>query len=376
MQQPISIIGAGIGGLTLARCLLRRGIRSVVHEQASSSSRHRYGITLHEWAYRPLLKVLEIDEITFKKRTAVNSQIEADIDNQTETIAIDPHRLGSRGEAGSFRAHRQKVEDLLRKGLDIRWNNALERLEFNHTGVILHMQDGQSIKQNCVVGADGVHANSRKSVLPDIAPAVLPFVAFNGKRLIPKHLFEALYLPALNDSVMLETRKDIARLQISINEVLKDSVSISWVYSRAAQGSSDPLFKSDRPLTGAKNIPEEFYQEIGFLNDLDQPFADVFDQEKLKKEKVLSWLMRIVNIPHPELQRLAQNGVFFMGDSIHAQPILGGEGANMAIQDGVELADCIADHGIKGISNWYNVKYQSWIDGLERSRKLIREMHL
>ena len=76
MSQPtISIVGAGIGGLTLGRCLLQRGIRAVLYEKASSSSRHTYAITLQPSSYRPLLKVLNVDEATFKARVAVDAGI-------------------------------------------------------------------------------------------------------------------------------------------------------------------------------------------------------------------------------------------------------------------------------------------------------------
>jgi 2-polyprenyl-6-methoxyphenol hydroxylase-like FAD-dependent oxidoreductase len=30
-----------------------------------------------------------------------------------------------------------------------------------------------------------------------------------------------------------------------------------------------------------------------------------------------------------------------MGDAVHAEPIIGGEGANAAIRDGVSLAECM-----------------------------------
>lgn len=39
-----------------------------------------------------------------------------------------------------------------------------------------------------------------------------------------------------------------------------------------------------------------------------------------------------------EVQRLAKHGAVLIGDAVHATPIPGGEGANMAIRDGIDLA--------------------------------------
>lgn len=368
-QQPISIIGAGIGGVTLGRCLLRRGISSVLYERASPTARHGYGITLYPSAYQPLLKVLNMDESTFKQRIAVDGPVGGF--GAIESKQANQHE----GASLPFRAHREKLERLLRDGLDIRWENALEKLEEDQTGLILHLQNGQSVKQTCVIGVDGPHANSRKSLLPDISLTVLPFVAFNGQRRINKDTFQALYSPAMQGLTVIETRSNDALLQISVNEDQRDLVSISWVYSRAARGADDPLYRPNRPISGATDIPKEFYQEIGALTNLEQPFQDVFDEEKMQIERVLSWLMRTVQVGLPELRGLAEKGIFFIGDSVHAQPILGGEGANTAIKDGVELAEHIANHGYHTISDWYQEVYQSWDDGVQRSKTAIQKMH-
>ncbi|THX58020.1 hypothetical protein D6D08_09126 [Aureobasidium pullulans] len=52
--------------------------------------------------------------------------------------------------------------------------------------------------------------------------------------------------------------------------------------------------------------------------------------------------MRTSNVDLPQLYQLASNGIFLMGDSAHSQAILGGEGANIAISDGLTLAEAIA----------------------------------
>ncbi|KAL8717184.1 MAG: hypothetical protein Q9225_005546, partial [Loekoesia sp. 1 TL-2023] len=60
--NPITIVGAGLAGLTLGRCLRQYGIATVVLERVSSSPTYNYGITLYPWAFRPLLNILQIDE--------------------------------------------------------------------------------------------------------------------------------------------------------------------------------------------------------------------------------------------------------------------------------------------------------------------------
>lgn len=58
LKPLIHIIGAGVSDLTIARCLRKRGIASVVFEKNPSPARHTYGITLREWAWRPLVEML------------------------------------------------------------------------------------------------------------------------------------------------------------------------------------------------------------------------------------------------------------------------------------------------------------------------------
>lgn len=67
------------------------------------------------------------------------------------------------------------------------------------------------------------------------------------------------------------------------------------------------------------------------------------------------------------LQALAHKGIFFIGNAIHAEPILGGEGANAAMVDGFELADCIASSGVAGISNRYEKQFSRWESGVGES---------
>ena len=371
MTAPsISIVGAGIGGLTLGRALLKHGIPAVLYERKPSTSRYSYGITLHPYSYRPLLDVLDMDESTFRRAVAVDSPVGG-------TGKINLKSIIHSGDitSSSFRAHRERLECLLREGLDIRWKHEVDEIQESPSGMVLCFQTGEKINSDCIIGVDGPHSNVRKSMAPNTSLRTLPFVAFNGKRRVTRAVFDSVYAPSMKSSNLVEMKRDGVVLQVQINEQQKDEVSVAWVYSRPAQGPTDALHKPNRPLSGATDIPEEFFREITALQGLEQPFKEVFSAEKLRQERVLHWLMRTVLVSLQELAQFAKKGIILIGDAAHAEPIVGGQGANAAIKDAMELASCFTSSRSEGISSFHEARYSTWKDGVEKSEKMIAEKH-
>ena len=168
-QQSISIVGAGLGGLTLGRCLLKHGVPAVSYERASNSPRHGYGVTLHDSTYGPLLKILGTDEWAFRRLVSVDGPRGGDGSIDSALVA-HPGKVGS----GSFRAHREKLETLRREGLDVRWEHAIEKVEETPVDIALCTQNGQKTVQKCIIGVDGPHSRTRLSLLPQLGLNVLP----------------------------------------------------------------------------------------------------------------------------------------------------------------------------------------------------------
>jgi tyrosinase len=374
MTQPIPIIGAGIAGLTLSRSLLHRGIPSVLYEKGSSNPRFNYAITLHSTAYQPLLKILDLDVDTFKRRVAVDAE-----SSGTGLIAQRANPSSHNGlynTSSSFRANRAKLEQLLREGLDVRWKHALQSVEKSSQGATMHFSNGESCVGKLVVGADGVHSQVRKLLLPSVDPVILPYAVFNGKRRIPSKDFDDVFKPAMQGSNVVEMKRDDALLSISVSDRKEEEVSLGWIFSRPSRGNTDPLHRPTRSTIEAENIPDELFQEVRALKDFTPPFSIMFDAEKMRGDRVLHWLMRTTSAPLPELRDLlARTGVCLMGDAVHAEPILGGNGANAAIVDALMLADAISSSEQDSVLSWYNDRYSKWVQGVQESQTSIARMH-
>lgn len=375
-RQTINIVGAGLSGLTLGRCLQKRGISAILYERADSPARFSYGITLHASTYVPLLKALEVDERDFISRVAVDAPI-----GGSGKIS------DAASSSGNFRAHRGKLEEWLREGLDLRWNLGLhqgaqqvERPSDASGQTALNLDDGKQVHSDIVIGADGPHSQLQKSVLPEAQLTVLPYVVYNGKRRIPHARFDEKIRPLMQDSNILNFKHGDARINISINQYYtspQELVGFSWTYSRPSRGSSDPLHNPERATSDAKKIPDELYTELEDLRKagVPEPLPTILNARDVSHDRILHWLMRTNLVPKDDLKDLAKDGIVLIGDAAHAQPIVGGNGANDAIADAVSLAEAIANSDGRDLSGWVDERYGVWEKSVEKAKGGIEALH-
>lgn len=175
--------------------------------------------------------------------------------------------------------------------------------------------------------------------------------------------------------VLRQAHKGDILLSISVNNMSVSQVDLIYIYSRPARENNDPLHKPDQPIPSATDIPEEFYKELVSLQDLKPPFQAIFDAEMVRDDRVLHWLMRTL-MPDPgEAQRLARHAVVLIGDAVHATPILGSEGANIAIKDSIDMAQHIATHGVDAFEAFSTSKFEVWKKSVDNSKRAIENMH-
>lgn len=370
----IVIAGAGIAGLTVGRCLLSRGIRTLVLEKAQSSAkRHDYSIELHSWAYKPLLDILGVEEGAFRKLLSVDRHLSTANDSFKPSLSS----CGKESQ-GSFRCHRGKLEALLSKGLNIEWDKTITNVVQTPQEIDVFIEGKSSVKTTMLIATDGVHSTVRKSILPEARLKTYPYVAFYGTRVVSRETYTRLISPSMQNETSIDLRQDDALLRITINNTTSTHINLGYTYSRPAdlEAPSDPLFKPDRPAAGARDIPETLYTELGHLRDLEPAYAEIFDPRKVGQDRVLHWLMRSVALGYSDIGTLADNGIVIIGDAVHAMPILGGYGANIAIQDGVELAKWIAENGTANAGTFVERRYQGWRDSVEQGVRKLEVMHV
>lgn len=359
--------------MTLARSLKNSGIKTVIFEKNPSPAKHAYGITLQPWACLALLRILNIDESTFYQRVAVDS-VNGGRGYVYEKFPISPrtHSLPS-----PLRAHCGRLEGLLRENLDIKFGHALEDVTRNGTGkTTLSFKDQETIESEFTVDTCGVHSQIRRCLLPEQQLNILPYVVFRGTRRLQRHEFTHTYEPHFKAANIITCKTKNILLQIQINDYKKDPsiVDISYVYSRPAR-TDDKLHRPERKLRDSVNVSEAFFTEIAELEDLEPPFQACFIVEKMREERILHWLMRNIVIPSDQLSELAQEGIVLIGDSAHAMPIIGGEGANFAIIDAAEMAEAIMERGKLGMGGFFQEKDNVWQQAVKKGEERLRDMH-
>jgi len=272
--QPIYILGAGISGLTLGRCLKSKGIPAILFEKRESPLRHDYGIMLHSWAFKPLLKTLDMDESTFRHQLAV------------DTNKGSSGHIAKVSNSASFRAHCGRFESMLREDLNIKWGHQYEHSTPIGAGRILSFKNQNQVSSKLAIDTCGVHSRTRKQLSNESQLKVVPYVVFRGTRRIPGHHFKGTYAPFFKDATMIETRKSDTNFHISIDGYQKDSeiVDISYIYSRPARLNDDPLHRHGREKDEASKIPEDFYQEVSGLSDIESPFEETFDVQSMRED--------------------------------------------------------------------------------------------
>ncbi|KAK9897959.1 FAD/NAD(P)-binding domain-containing protein [Cystobasidium minutum MCA 4210] len=357
---PIAVIGAGIGGLTLARLLELKNIQVAVYESKSQERfAANHGLWLGAQTCQDLLSHLQVPFEDFRKKTAVTAEL-SDLPKDAPISGI--------------RVNKRRLLEYLLAGIDVKWEHQLKEVQASDSGLKCTFKEEKSIQVTTLIGADGVHSAVRSAVLPNIKPKVLPYIAINGQRRTSLEEYQKEHsAEEYTDSVSHRNDRNGAQLSAGLNDIKRGTAYHFWTYSRPAKEGEDPLFKPDRSTAEANAIPAEFFDEVEASS-----FSDQVNREKTKEDRLLSWLLRSIELQEGDLERLPK-GVVVIGDAAHGTPILGGDGAEQAIQDAIALSKVIGEASDKEMDvklrEFSKAALLRWKESVKDSISRLEQMH-
>jgi len=320
--MTIAIVGAGLGGLALARVLHVNGIDAVVYERESSRDARGQGgmLDIHS-GQRALREAGLIDQFYAIARGEGQDLrlLEPDGTLLLQEDTPDDAPL-ERPEVD-----RAELRDLLLDSLPedmVRWGHAFESAGHG----LLHFPDGSSATYDLLVGADGAQSRVR-ALLTDARPAHI------GQNVVE------VGIPDID-----RTHPDLAAMVGRGNYwVFGDGISL------AAQRNGDGRVRIGLSFY---NTAEDWFATSGI------PFDDPAAARARLIDLLPGWDSRITaliaacddTVVPRSLTTLPAGltwpstpGVTLLGDAAHLMPPVG-QGANMALLDGALLGLALAAH--------------------------------
>ncbi|MFB9689333.1 FAD-dependent oxidoreductase [Amycolatopsis plumensis] len=319
--MTVTIIGAGLGGLVLARVLHRHGIAAEVYEAEASPAARRQGgmLDIHPWNGQPALEAAGLTE-GFRNLVLPGRESSRVVDRHGTVLLDQPDDgTGERPEVQRGEL-RQLLLDSLPPGT-VHWGHKVAGVRsLGDGGHEVHLADGTSFGTTLLVGADGAWSKVR----PLLSAAVPEYV---GVSVVETFLFDG------------DARHPAAAKVVGAGALYALAPGKGFVAHRESGGTLHTyaqLFKPRDWLAGADaatvtaRVAEEF---AGWAPELTALVTESDTPPVLRRLCTLPAGHRWDRVP----------GVTLLGDAAHLMPP-NGEGANLAMLDGAELGQALAAH--------------------------------
>jgi 2-polyprenyl-6-methoxyphenol hydroxylase-like FAD-dependent oxidoreductase len=325
MTTPVTIVGAGLGGLTLARVLHVHGIPSTIYElDASPEARAQGGmLDIHDYNGQVAIKAAGLIE-QFQKIIHPGGEATRILDKHGTVYTDEPDD----GDGGRPEVDRGQLRQMLLDSLPdgtIRWGSKVTAIRPLGDGRHeLTFAAGSTVTTGLLVGADGAWSRVRP-LLSDAEPAYagLSFIEVDHHDAAARHPGPArtvgagmLFALGAGQGILAHSETDGSlHVYIALTKPADWIDTVDW----ADVGRSKAV------------LLEEFHDWAPELHTL------IIEADG-------DLVPRTINALPIEHRWDRIPGVTLLGDAAHLMSPFAGEGANLAMLDGAELGKAIAAH--------------------------------
>ena len=315
-RDRVLVVGGGPGGLAAAIALRQAGFEAVVFERARELREAGSGVGIQSNAVRVLQKLGVADPLL---------QISPVIESQEiyswrgKLLAVLPVGEVAR-EFGtpSLAVHRADLQRVLLGGLDpgvIHLGAELVRFEQDPKGVTACFSDGREEPGAVLIGGDGMRSVVRKQLLGDGGPKYAGHFSWRGVTVPDRELF-----PPSTLRFFAGRGAFFGMFNLGLGRIY-------WTgQKQAPEGSRDaPEGRRQEALEHFKGFAEPIEELIAATDETEILRHDVYD-----RDPDTHW---------------GKGRVTLLGDAAHLTTPNLGQGAGIAIEDGLVLARCLAGAG-------------------------------
>ncbi len=347
----VVVVGAGIGGLTLAHGLRRAGIDVVVYEQHGEARPQGVTVALAEMGSTALHACLPPEHVAMLEATAGGERKRIALLAEADgAFAVTGEVPGSGPRVPVLTICRRVLRAVLVNGLEdvIHFGRRVERFAQRADGTVAAcFADGSHDVADVLVGADGIGSVVRRQYLPEV------HIVDNGRRTLtgatPYRAIAATGLEAL-------VGDDLARLHVD------GTLAMMLIPMRFQQRPADAGARWLPWLSSPDIADAENYLQWVLFATPEQvgPMGSPLEAWAKARELVAELppaVRMIIDAATPEATVAIRGGslepadpwpttgVTLLGDAIHAG--VGTIGANMAMEDAHRLRDALvaADRG-------------------------------
>ncbi|MBV9193805.1 MAG: FAD-dependent monooxygenase [Solirubrobacterales bacterium] len=312
------VIGAGIGGLTAARALMRAGVEVRVFERAESLEKIQVGGAIHVWhnGMRGLqrLGLAEPVEALGGRAAAVDT---AEFRNWRGKLLVswsprETERLVAAPTVGVVRPdlHRVLVEGVRPDVLSL--GHECTRFEQTADGVVARFADGSSERGDVLIGADGLRSAVRRGLFGEERLRFAKYASwqslchYDGPETRPG-LFRVIWGPGA---------------RFLFYHVRAGRLYWEGIYATEPGGSDPSGRRREAVLAKFAGWHPPVTEIIAATDEAAIMRGDVYDR--------------------PPTKRWGEGRVTLLGDAAHPMTNAVGQGANMTIEDSVVLGSCLS----------------------------------